>query len=384
MSAKSSVQDAGIGVQPAASSLMHRHQVAKSRLDTAFEKERRIVLMLGADSSELGQVIGSFIDGLDERTTSVRIRHPQANALEAFAEINRAIGFDPKDLTLSDLQNVLTLFLEYQCNHNHRTVLCVENADKQSMWLLDCLSRLAKSTESSQIGRSLLVILSGANRLTDVLQNSAFDVLRKEAGTAIRLGPLSIFETREFLTRMCATTGYGDIQNLFEFDAVERLHDLSGGIPSVIARLFRECVAIITKNGVLSATREIVSAAARNLRAESALDAKIAAPRPVLVQSVPKPRRQLLLHCPDEPTRELSLKPGRFMVGRSAMADICVPSPKVSRRHALLIITKEVIQVLDLGSVNGVFEGTERVTEINLEPGTVLKLADCKLEYRVE
>ena len=386
MSVEFSVQDAGSGVSfaPAATSLIRRQQVAKSRLDTAFEKQRRIVLMVGADSFELGQVIGSFIDGLDERATSVRIRHPQANALAAFAEINRAIGFDPKDLTLSDLQSVLTLFLEYQCNHHHRTVLCVENADKQSMWLLDCISRLAKSTESSQIGRDLLVILSGAERLTDVLQNRAFDDIRKEAGPPIRLGPLSIFETRDFLCRIGATMDCGDIRNLIEFEAVERLHNLSGGIPHVIAKLFRECVAIVTKNGVPSATCEIVSAAASNLRADSILDAKIAAPKPVLVPAVAESRRRLLIHCPDKPPQELALTSGRFLIGRSATADIRLSGLTVSRRHALLINTGAMIRVRDLGSVNGVYAGTERIAEVTVEPGTVLRMGDCELEYRVD
>ncbi len=386
MSVELSVQAAGSGVgrAPAATSLMRRQEVAKSRLVTAFEQQRRVVLMLGADSFELGQVIGSFIDDLDERTTSVRIRHPQANALEAFAEINRAIGFDPKDLTLSDLQNVLTLFLEYQCNHNHRTVLCVEKADKQSMWLLDCIARLAKSTESSQIGRSLLVILSGAERLGDVLQKTAFDGLRKEAGSPIRLGPLSIFETRDFLSRMCATMNFGDIQSLIEFDAVERLHNLSGGIPHVVAKLFRECIAIITKNGLPSATCEIVSAAARNLRADSNLEARIAAPKPALVPALVESRRRLLIHSPGKPPQELAMESGRFLIGRSAEADIHLSSPTVSRRHALLINTGTMIHVRDLGSVNGVHAGTERIVEVTMEPGTVLRLGDCKLEYRVD
>ena len=386
MSVQISAQDAArdVAVAPAATSLMRRQQAAKSRLDTAFEQQRRVVLMLGADSFELGQVIGSFIDGLDERTTSVRIRHPQANALAAFAEINRAIGFDPKDLTLSDLQNVLTLFLEYQCNHHHRTVLCVEKADKQSMWLLDCISRLAKSTESSPIGRSLLVILSGADRLADVLQNTAFDSLRKEAGSPIRLGPLSIFETRDFLCRMCAPLGFGDIQSVIEFDAVERLHHLSGGIPHVIAKLFRECIAIVTRDGLPSATCAIVSAAASNLRTDSILDSDIPAPIPVLVPAAAQPRQRLLIYCPNKPPQEFPLKSGRYLIGRTATADIRLSSPTVSRRHALLINNGAMIQLRDIGSVNGVYAGTERMTQISMKPGTVVRLGDCELEYQVD
>ena len=213
------------GAAPASRALLHRHSLAQSKLRKALEDRRPVVVMFGADNFELGRVIGEFARSLDKRTTAIRLRQPQENALAAFAEITRAIGFDPKDLTLSDLQNVLTLFLEHQCNHRHRTVLCIEKADEQSMWLLDCVARLIRSTESTEAGRSLLVVVSGSSRLADVLRNSAFDVIRRKAEHPIRLPPFSIFETREFLRQLCSTAGIGDVQSMFEFDAVDRLDD---------------------------------------------------------------------------------------------------------------------------------------------------------------
>lgn len=386
MSVHSSLPDAGYGTgtAPAASSLTRRHDRAQASLERAFEREQRVAVMVGVDSVELGQVVSAFVDGLDQRTTSVRLRNPQANALEALGEINRAIGFDPKDLTLSDLQNVLTLFLEYQCNHHHRTVLCVEKADEQSMWLLDCIARLISSCQSTPVGRSLMVLLTGNSRLTEILQNDAFDAIRTDARTPIRIGPLSIFETREFLRSMSATAGHGDIQSLFEFDAVERLHNLSGGIPHVVAKLFRECLSLTRESGCQPATSKVVAAAARNLRAEASIEARISPPKPALVATeTPETRRRCLrIRIPDREPQEFELRPGRYMIGRGPAADIKLASPTVSRRHALLIDTGESVQVLDLGSVNGVFVDGERIAEGTLEPGAVLTLADCRLEYR--
>ena len=217
MSSQPSAQNAesGTASTPTARTLMRRHAVARSKLVRAFEQRRPVVLMIGADGFELGLVTGTFVRTLDERTTAVRLRQPQENALSAFAEITRAIGFDPKDLTLADLQNVLTLFLEHQCNHGHRTVLCIEKADEQSMWLLDCVAGLLKAIQSSPVGNSLLVVLSGPNRLTETLQNPAFDIIREKAGLPVRLPPLSIFETREFLRQLSSTAGLGDVRNMF-------------------------------------------------------------------------------------------------------------------------------------------------------------------------
>ncbi len=385
MSYQSSVQNAigGVGVAPAASSLTRRHEVATTHLKRAFKREQRVAMLIGVDRFELGQVVNTFVDDLGQQTTSVRLRNPQANALAALGEINRAIGFDPKDLTLSDLQNVLKLFLDYQCNHDHRTVLCVEQADEQSMWLLDCIARLVASCKATPVGRSLMVLLTGSTRLSDVLENRAFDIIRAEAGSPVRMGPLSIFESREFVRNLSEGGGYGEIQSLFEFDAVERLHNLSGGVPSVVARLFRECMAITGQNGGRVVTSAVVATAAKRLRARAAIDPNLAPPKPALVSNESATLvRRLVVRCPEQPETEIVLRPGRFMIGRAQTADIRLTSPTVSRRHALLIDTEDSVEVLDLGSVNGVRIDGQRVAESTLEPGSVATFGDCTIEYQ--
>lgn len=385
MSVQSYAHDAigRVGVAPAASSLARRHEVASAQLEQAFKRQQRVAMLVGVDRYELGHVVSAFVDNLGQRTTSVRLRNPQENALAALGEINRAIGFDPKDLTLSDLQNVLKLFLEYQCKHDHRTVLCVEQADEQSMWLLDCIARLIASCKSTPVGRSLLVLLTGSSRLPDVLENTAFDIIRSESGRPVRMGPLSIFETREFVRNLSESGGFGDIQSLFEFDAVERLHHLSGGVPNVVAKLFRECMAITQEHGRSVVTSKVVAAAARNLRAEAAIDSKLEPPEPALITNEQvAPVRRLVIRSPDRPTSKVVLNPGRFMVGRAKTADIRLTSPTVSRRHALLIDTGETVEILDLGSVNGVRIDGERIAEGPIAPGSVVTLGECTLEYQ--
>ena len=385
MSVQPSLQESSSpsGPAPAAASLMRRHRIAQANLERAYEKGKSVVLLVGPDNFELGRIIGLFMAGLDERTTCVRMRQPQENALAALGEITRAIGFEPKDLTVSDLQHVISMFLEYQGNHGHRTVLCVERADQQSMWLLDCVARLIKSTGSPAARGNLLVIISGTNRVTETLENAAFEVIRREAGTPLRLAPFSVFETREFVRQISETAGLGDIQSIFEFDALERLHRISGGIPFVVARLFRECVVIIRKTNRPTATAKVVVKAARNLRAASRLDPNVGAPPLVHVRQAARNARRLLIRCPKLPQQEFALRAGRFMIGRASTADIRLSSASVSRRHALLIDTGKDAQVLDLGGTNGTFEGSERIAETVLSPGTVLTLGDCQIEYAV-
>ncbi|CAL8470987.1 g10529 [Coccomyxa elongata] len=60
----------------------------------------------------------------------------------------------------------------------------------------------------------------------------------------------------------------------------------------------------------------------------------------------------------DEPVslpEEIELKDGVFEVGREEPADVVIPIPTVSGRHALLRINGTKVQVTDLGSTNGTY-----------------------------
>ena len=58
---------------------------------------------------------------------------------------------------------------------------------------------------------------------------------------------------------------------------------------------------------------------------------------------------------------ELVLRQGENLIGRVPEAHIRIESPKVSRRHATIIVDGDVAVVEDLGSKNGTFVGDVRV-----------------------
>ncbi|KAK9901274.1 hypothetical protein WJX75_003655 [Coccomyxa subellipsoidea] len=58
---------------------------------------------------------------------------------------------------------------------------------------------------------------------------------------------------------------------------------------------------------------------------------------------------------------EIELKDGVFEVGREEPADVVIPIPTVSGRHALLRINGTKVQVTDLGSTNGTYLDEEEL-----------------------
>ena len=49
------------------------------------------------------------------------------------------------------------------------------------------------------------------------------------------------------------------------------------------------------------------------------------------------------------------LNDGQYKIGRGAECDIRIPSPQISKQHALLVIKGESAAIMDLGSANGTF-----------------------------
>ncbi len=71
----------------------------------------------------------------------------------------------------------------------------------------------------------------------------------------------------------------------------------------------------------------------------------------------------------------LPLAAGTFTIGSDPGADFCLPHPSVSRRHALLHVSAEGVEIEDTDSQNGIFVGGRRVLGRRaLVVGTLLKL----------
>jgi DNA-directed RNA polymerase subunit RPC12/RpoP len=83
----------------------------------------------------------------------------------------------------------------------------------------------------------------------------------------------------------------------------------------------------------------------------------------------------------DDGVRVLTLADGWTRIGRSAVADIRLDDPTVSRRHALLILQEGAVRVLDDRSMNGVFVNDEQVEWRTLKDGDELGVGRYRLHF---
>jgi hypothetical protein len=70
------------------------------------------------------------------------------------------------------------------------------------------------------------------------------------------------------------------------------------------------------------------------------------------------------------------------VLGRSEQADLRIDDPGVSRRHAEIRLQRELAEIVDLGSTNGIVIDGHRVERAALEDGTTVRLGSTTLVFR--
>jgi diguanylate cyclase (GGDEF)-like protein len=85
--------------------------------------------------------------------------------------------------------------------------------------------------------------------------------------------------------------------------------------------------------------------------------------------------------------REIQLRGDEVVIGRSMGADLEIPDPTISRRHARVVHARiddrDHYEISDLGSSNGLFVNGHRVDVAQLVDGDRLKIGDVILKFVV-
>jgi ABC transport system ATP-binding/permease protein len=78
----------------------------------------------------------------------------------------------------------------------------------------------------------------------------------------------------------------------------------------------------------------------------------------------------------DHDGKPIALDRDIITIGRTKRSDVCIASPAISRDHARLLITRNSVTIIDMGSGNGCFVNAQRVNKCRLREGDVLTIGD--------
>lgn len=358
--------------------LTSRQQNALDGLGRAFVDNQPVAILSGYEKSGASFLIGRFLASVDGGIVAVRISAPCSNDLELMREIIRGVGFDTDGLSLGDLENVFTMYLSFQKTHDNRTVLCLEETQNGGHWLLRRIQRFVELETEKELG--LMVLVTGEQDLIERLNELPPEDDHGDIANPTQQGPLTLAATRVYVRTQIEATGSSDIAQVFEYDAITLIHELSEGIVEAVGSLVSSSIELGTAENVSPITTDIVQKASD---AESpSLDSDDATMAVKVLQSGSTAQvKRLTLRMNDKIIREVLLDKGHILIGRDSSCDIRIASPSVSRHHALVVNASTGIALVDMASTNGTYVDGRQINHHELPGAGVITIGDCKIKY---
>jgi type II secretory pathway predicted ATPase ExeA len=355
---------------------------AIDRLGSSFDELRPVAIAIGEGKLATSFVIGRFLAGLDEETAVARITRPCANASDLMRQIVKGVGFDPKDMDVSDLQSVLRMFLSFQKGHGRRTVICMEQIQDSEWWVLDRIRHLVDLEVRGKFG--LMLVLSGQPGLQELLHTRPLNSVCLHAGQRISLTPFTMEETTEYIRRRVEGTPRDSIDKVFQFQAISLIQDITGGVPDALSALVSLCFDVADDAGIDLITADVVQRAQALQDNVAPLLSDDADAATVNLNGLQPRAGRLMIQMTGDEIHEMVVRHGHILIGRSKLCDIRVGSTIVSRYHALISYTPEGVMLVDLGSTNGTCVDGVRIGSHCLAAGETITLGDCRIEYSLD
>lgn len=371
--------DLPIEQEPSAAFLTQCHRNALDQLRHSFSNRRSLAMLTGDGESTSRFVIRKFLSRLDADVAVATFDRPSSTTFRFMRELISAVGFQPTDMSLSDLENIFSMFLSFQKSHNRRTIICIEQAQDSEWWLLDKVRALVEMEEKDDNG--LLVILSGQTELDKLLGNRPLSSITGYADKPISLAPFTLPETREYIRRRAEAAVAANNGKRFHAHAIPLIHDLCAGVPDAIGTLVERCFVFARKQDIDPITKELVKRAYEGLREQSAVDDDDLEATAVNITPIRPPVARLIVKLTGNDVKEMIMRQSRILIGRNNLCDIRIDSKIVSRHHALISYSGNGATIIDLGSTNGTTVDGIAIKEHQLEPGETIVVGDCRIEY---
>lgn len=148
-----------------------RCRVALEHLHKAFSEPRPLAVLAGRWTSDANYIFHSFLAGIEPDVTVVRIDKTCPDLLQGMRDVVRATGFEPNDMSLTQLERMFRMFLSFQRARQQRTVFLIEQTRNNNSWVRDMVRRLVALETECKFG--LMVIVSRQKGMNAPLNGQA-------------------------------------------------------------------------------------------------------------------------------------------------------------------------------------------------------------------
>ena len=135
----------------------------------------------------------------------------------------------------------------------------MEQVDSNSRWVAEKLAELIGIEEQGKFG--LLTVLCGTQGLGDLLNKAAFGEPLDRPVKRIAVAPFTLDDTREYVRRRVDSAGITRVDQLFSYEAIPVLQEISGGVPDIVSRITTRSIELAEAAGLDLITPEQIARA---------------------------------------------------------------------------------------------------------------------------
>jgi general secretion pathway protein A len=381
--------------------LSKQHARAKAYMESTIWFTDGFVVITGEVGSGKTTLIESFLKEAEADIVVAQINQTQVSAVDFLQAVLVQFGFQPFKMKKGELIATLNQFLVEQYAAGRKVLLIVDEAQNLSLRVLEEV-RLLSGVETTK-DKVLRIIFCGQPELNDKLDAPELVQLVQRIRLRFHLGALSLAEMRAYIQHRLEVAGSAD-REIFSKETYAEIYRFTGGVPRLVNTLCdtamiaaysgdRDHVAL---GDIRTACEELrwVDFATRTThmrgRIEANTPAGIAAAAAAAVAAVTLETTadvvapvlaRVLVSTEGRTVRELPLRIGRVIVGRTTDNDLQIDSRFVSRHHCQLIVSAQACVIEDLNSTNGIYVKSKRVRRQHLNDGDVVVIGKHELIY---
>jgi type II secretory pathway predicted ATPase ExeA len=349
-------------------------QTALSQLS----KPARARLLIGPSSSGKSSLLNHMSARPDADTVVLSCRGPKEHASQVLASLLLSAELGPWELSETDQRNLFTVFVQQRRSQGRRVVLIIDDAHLFRPEAWDEVERLLAFKVDQR--PAVEILLAGPPSLGEefeilppAVQPSEVMIHRLETPTQAELYHYIDWRLDRF-----------DMSSLMTPVAGQMIARLAGGRYAAADVLCQMSLLLLRQLNLdrvdARVARQAVAALATRQAAklEPVQDTESDKSGEV---NVP-PQGYLLISRGGKVLTRITLGQ-RTLVGRSEHNDVCLPSPYLSRHHAVIVGTPEGYYVVDLNSVNGLQVNGRAVERAVLCDQDLIAIGPFRLKVQV-
>lgn len=210
--------------------LSRHHLEALSTLLYGVESRRGFIEITGEIGAGKTTLCRTLLKELEGRAKSAFIFNPKLSELELLQTIVEDLGVTPLGRRRKDYFDALNRFLLEELAKGGNAVLIIDEAQNLRPTALEQI-RLLSNLETTR-EKLLQIILVGQPELHTILARPELSQLRQRIAIRYHLPSLNPEETEKYIAHRLRVAGSED--RFFTPEAVERIFELSGGVPRLI------------------------------------------------------------------------------------------------------------------------------------------------------